>query len=475
EVAGIDVQDVWRDLPDEIDVVADEDERAFVSLEGGDQRVDRRNVEVRGGLVHEQEVGWSEQELGQRQTRFFPAGQDGNLLEDVVLAEKEAAEDGARHLLGDVAVDVAHLHRLLHHGAPRIKVIETVLGKVARNNIAAELANARLNRDDAGENFQEGGLSRAIGADEHNPLAALGGKIQVPVDNVVAVSLPDVIERDDLAAGARRLGKFEIDPAQFLLGLVNRGFPQASDLFFLRFGARGERGLGAEAVDKSLEVGDLALLVLELRKLLGLAVLLFPDEVVVIAGIAIERAAAQLKDAGAERVEKSAVMGNDEQAARITGEIILKPEQGLEIEMVGRLVEKEQRRFCHQQSREVGAHDPAAGKRFCRALMVGFAEAQAGKNLFRPRLEGVIDVVIVGRRRPAAGPARGDLQDGFVADRRALLRKKAEIGPALPRDGPGVSRLLPEDKVEERGLAGTVGTDEPITVGPRNEEGNLFE
>ena len=56
QAAGVHVQHRLRDLADEVHVVAHEVERAFVGLQGGDERVDRHDVEVGRRLVHEQEV-----------------------------------------------------------------------------------------------------------------------------------------------------------------------------------------------------------------------------------------------------------------------------------------------------------------------------------------------------------------------------------------------------------------------------------
>ena len=58
-------------------------------------------------------------------------------------------------------------------------------------------------------------------------------------------------------------------------------------------------------------------------------------------GVAVERGVAQLKDAGAEQVEEGTVVRDDQQPAGIAREIILEPEQRLEIEVIGRLVEEE--------------------------------------------------------------------------------------------------------------------------------------
>src|ERR1019366_3072515 len=138
---------------------------------------------------------------------------------------------------------------------------------------------------------------------------------------------------------------------------------QALDLLLLGLGAGGERSLRAEAVDEPLQVGDLALLVLEGGGLLLLARLLLDKVVVVVAGVAAERAASHLEYPRAESVQERPVMGDDAQAAGVSGEVVLEPEQRLQIEVVRRLVEQEERGLRDEQPREVGPHDPAPRER----------------------------------------------------------------------------------------------------------------
>ena len=55
--AVLDVDDVVRQLPDEIHIVADEDERSLELRERKQQRIHARQIEVRRRLVHEEQVG----------------------------------------------------------------------------------------------------------------------------------------------------------------------------------------------------------------------------------------------------------------------------------------------------------------------------------------------------------------------------------------------------------------------------------
>jgi hypothetical protein len=97
-------------------------------------------------------------------------------------------------------------------------------------------------------------------------------------------------------------------------------------------------------------------------------------------------------------------------------------------------------------------------------MVVVFAEAEAGEDLLGARLERVVDVpvvVVFGFKLSAAGR---DLQDRLVADGSAFLREEAEVRAGLPFDEPFVGLVLAEDEVEERGLPGAVGADEPNKV-----------
>ena len=475
QAAGVHVQDRLGDLADEVHVVADEVERAFIGLQGGDERVDRHDVEVRRRLVHEQEVRRVDQQLHQREAGFLATGKHRDLLMHVVLAEEERAQHAAGLLFREAVLRGAEFHHVLEDGQLRVEVVDAVLGEVARDHVAAFLAEAAVDRDDAGEDLEEGGLARAVGADEHRALAAFALEVEVLVDDVFTVGLLDVLELHHLEAGAGRLGEAELDLLQVVLGLVDRDLFEPGDLLLLGLRAGGHRGLGAEAVDERLQVRDLTLLVLEHRLLAFLAGHALGDEVVVVAVVAMEALAAEFDHARAEGVEEGTVVRDDDEAARVAGQVVLEPEQGFEVEVIGRFVEQQERGLADEQAGEVRAHDPAAGERLGEFVVVGFAEAEAGEDLLGAGLERVVDVpvvVVLGLELAAAGR---DLEDRLVADGRAFLREEAEVRAAFPFDQAFVRLVLVEDDVEERRLAGAVGADEAEAVRPGDVQRDLRE
>ena len=88
-------------------------------------------------------------------------------------------------------------------------------------------------------------------------------------------------------------------------------------------------------------------------------------------------------------VEKIAVMRNDDQRAGIALEPVFQPDDGVQIQVVGRFVQQQQVGRAHQRLRQIQAHAPAAGKAGDRLLHLFQREAQAGQQLLAARAHGV--------------------------------------------------------------------------------------
>src|SRR5215218_7034880 len=87
-------------------IVADQDHRAPVGLEGRADGLDRLDVQVVGGLVQEQDVVAAKDQAGQGELGLLAPGQGPGRLVGLVAAEQEVAEDAPEHVgggLGDLA------------------------------------------------------------------------------------------------------------------------------------------------------------------------------------------------------------------------------------------------------------------------------------------------------------------------------------------------------------------------------------
>ena len=133
------------------------------------------------------------------------------------------------------------------------------------------------------------------------------------------------------------------------------------------------RGLGrliAEAIDEHLDARDLVVLLF-----LGRAQPLEPrvafDQVVAVVAVVVgDRAQVQVGDLGDDGVEEEAIVADENDRVRVLAQIALQPVAGVEVQVIGRLVEQQQPRAPQQQLGQRDAHLPAAGEGVGRALVV---------------------------------------------------------------------------------------------------------
>ena len=97
-------------------------------------------------------------------------------------------------------------------------------------------------------------------------------------------------------------------------------------------------------------------------------------------------------DPSAEDVEKFPVVRNCQNRARISQQVVLKPSERFEIEVVRRLIEKKQIRLLDQKPREMRAHNPSAAQLLHRPLKILFPKSQPRQNPLRCRLRAAISL-----------------------------------------------------------------------------------
>src|SRR5262249_6591150 len=118
-------------------------------------------------------------------------------------------------------------------------------------------------------------------------------------------------------------------------------------------------GLGAEAIDEGLQPLALRLLLLGELAIERLPFATLTLELAVAAAIEGELPRGQVEDPVDSVVEQIAVVADDDDRARISRDMALEPKRGLEIEIIGRLVEQQQIGLRKQCRRERDAHAPA--------------------------------------------------------------------------------------------------------------------
>ena len=143
--------------------MADDEERARPLPQEAFQPENALHVEVIGGFVHQEDVGFGRQLAGDGQP-LLPAPRE---RVDVRASVREAgAAESLRETTGPILL--VHAGQRRHHDVldGAIGGEDGVLGHVSDTDAAAQRAGAAVGRRIAGENPEERGLAGAVGADE---------------------------------------------------------------------------------------------------------------------------------------------------------------------------------------------------------------------------------------------------------------------------------------------------------------------
>ena len=210
--AAFKVPDACAGFFDQVLVVSDEEDRAFVLLDRLVERVDALEVKVVRGFVEDENVGLLQHDLAEEQTCGFASGEGIGLFEAFFAAEEHLTENAADIFLGGLRG-----RTVCSHSATVVPIgdgARVVLCEVADGDLVSPLDGAGVDRDillfDAGpvgkKRFEKRGLPLPVSADEDDLVSALnsGGEV---VDDVLdltvrlRVGLVDVLELEDVLAG----------------------------------------------------------------------------------------------------------------------------------------------------------------------------------------------------------------------------------------------------------------------------------
>ena len=385
---------------------------------------------------------------GQHQARLFAAAELAHGLRDHLAREVEAAQEVAQLLLACafrvlLARGAGQPHHVLQRRAAGVQHVELLLREVADGQALAFGHAAGQQRQLVRDGLHEGGFALAVGAQDADALARQHAAAHAAQDHAVARLHPwrQLAARGGFCrhggAGGEFVGvgvfsvKCGSSPclaaagsygirsvrglggavAEHAVGHREHGVGQAGgfaelelevgfqqhrrDLLhaFQRLHAAlrllGLGGLGLEAVDELLQVGDLVLLLgvggLLQLDLLGSQLL----EGAVVAAVAGQAALLDVQRDARHRVQEFPVVADDHQRAGVARQPAFQPDQGVEVQVVGGLVQQQQVARRHQRARQLQAHAPAAGEAVHRPLQLGHLEAQAEDQRLRAR-RGVV-------------------------------------------------------------------------------------
>jgi hypothetical protein len=180
---------------------------------------------------------------------------------------------------------------------------------------------------------------------------------------------------------------------------------------------------------------------------------------VVAALVDVALPAVELEDASGDAIEQVAVVADQHQAAAVRRQALLEPGDGVDVEVVGRLIEHEQVALGHEG---LGQRD-SLGLPARQLARVGLHQwrhpevVEHGGGL--PRLSGMA----LDRRQHSAGGQGGPLGQGGDADVAAVA------------DRTGLGGGLPGHDRQQRRLAASVQPDDPETITRGQRERDVAE
>ena len=195
-----------------------------------------------------------------------------------------------------------------------------------------------------------------------------------------------------LVAGARRNAELELHHLALLGQLDLLDLVQRLDA---ALHLRGLGGVRPEALDEALLLGQHGLLPRERRLLIGLADGALALVEIVVAGVGDDLAGIDLGDLRDDAVHELAVVRGHQQRAGEGLEELLQPDDGFDVEVVGRFVHQQHIGPAEQHARQRDAHLPAAGERAHVAIDLVVLEAEAVQHFARLRFERVAAQMLV--------------------------------------------------------------------------------
>ena len=230
-------------------------------------------------------------------------------------------------------------------------------------------------------------------------------------------------------------------------------------------------------------------------------------EALVVAGVGVSGAGLEVEHVVDHRLEEDPVVADEEHRGVEPGEILLQPASGLEIEVIGRLVQQKHVGRAHQllhQPQPAALASAQAAERLGASLVR--IEAEAVQHRVDPGSQGVaaialesLQVAVVARQhrrgaavsrlsqrltlprqRPLQLQQLGEVARGCFPDRARsrklpMLIHQRHPKSSAPRHRPPRGLGLARDEAEQRSLAAAVPPDDPPLLSPGDGKGHVLE
>ena len=376
------------DAIQEVAVMRYDNDCALKGLDGLFQHILAGHVQVVGGLIEDEQVDRLQQQPYHRQAAFLSTAQDLDLLVGILATEHESAQD-----VVDARAYVAHSHIVdsVMNSERFVEQLRLILSEITDFNVVPNLEFAVIG-DFTHEALDQGGFARTVLADKCDLLTTLDGKRHVMEHVERPIVLAQILGNDRIVTTARSRREFQ--PHARAVHLIDLDAVQLVEHLDAALHLHRLGRLIAETLDEVLGVMDELLLVLIGAHLLFDALLAQFHKLAVAHLVIIDFAQRYLDGAIGHIINKSAVVGYQQQSSVAVLQERLQPLNRLDVQVVGGLIEQQHVGATQQQLRQLDAHAPATAELARGSVEVGSFKAQAHERL----LDFGLDVVALQQR-----------------------------------------------------------------------------
>ncbi len=360
----------------EIPVVGYDDESPVEGLEGAFKDILGLDVHMVRRLVERQQIMAFQHQLGHTQTRPLAAAEHRNPLVYVLAPEKEGRED-----VSEPRADIPRRYAV-ESAEDRLFLVQhifLILREIAHIHIMSEPGGSAYRLQLPHNHPHKRSLALAVAPDKGHLLPSLDLYVRIGEHQFSGIAYRQIFSLIDHIPGALCRRKLHAHRAPVrLVHLYALHFLQSLDsgLHLIRF-----RGLVAEAVYEVLRLLYHLLLVLVGGGLLGHTLGTKGEILAVRHLVVVQMTQNYLHGAVRHPVEKLAVVADQQNGASVGLQIVLKPFDGLDVQMVRRLVQKEKVGGAEQNLGQFYAHIPALTEGLRETSELVGLEAQTQQHL----------------------------------------------------------------------------------------------
>ena len=300
-----------------------------------------------GGLVQNQHVSTGNHQLRQHTADLLASGQNLDLLYAILSCEEHTAQE-ATHVSS--ILDLGILGQPVNDGVVVVELLGVVLGKIGLAGGDTPFISTLVRLHFARQNLKEGCFGKLVAAYKGYLVVMAQNKGNI-IQNLHAVDglgqafhgqhfISDLAVRTEINVRILPAGGTDLVQLDFLQSLLSGGC------------LLGLGSVSRETGDKFLQLLDLLfLLLVGLLHLANQQLAGFVPEVVV-TGIELNLAVIDVGDMGADLIQEITVMGYYDDGVREVNQELLQPCDSVQIQVVGRLVQKQDIRVAEQCLRQ---------------------------------------------------------------------------------------------------------------------------